>query len=104
MEAMRLQPEQQLTCDCMTGVGTCDCLDVDSPSFEALMTLLWAIHVFEKNRDRGPDLDVAMNGIQADGLGLFKQRASGEKGYVGAGYTGEKCLEGWRPVFEHDGP
>jgi len=49
MAAMRLASEQQLTPDCLTGVGSSDRLDGrNSPSLESLMTLLWATQIFEK--------------------------------------------------------
>jgi len=49
MAAMRLASEQQLSNDCLTGVGSSDRLDGrNSPSLESLMTLLWATRVFEK--------------------------------------------------------
>jgi len=49
MAAMRLASEQQLSNDCLTGVGSSDRLDGrGSPSLESLMTLLWATRVFEK--------------------------------------------------------
>ena len=110
MAAMRLQSEQQLTRDCLTGVGACDRRDVDnSPSLEALMTLLWAIHVFEKKRERTPELDVAMDGRQAcsELEGLFRPRdIGGLKGFSyvasGGGTLGQKSLEGWRMAFKHD--
>jgi len=50
MEAMRLASEQQLSPDCLTGIGSSDRLDGrNSPSLESLATLLWATQVFEKN-------------------------------------------------------
>lgn len=113
MAAMRLQSEQQLTRDCLNGVGACDRRDVDnSPSLEALMTLLWAIHVFEKKRERTPELDnVAMDGRQTCGEldGLFRPREIGglkRISYVseGGGTLGQKSLDGWRTAFKHHHP
>jgi transcriptional activator HAC1 len=104
MAAMRSVSEQQLTRDCLTGVGACDRRDVDnSPSLEALMTLLWAIHVFEKKRERMPEPDVTMDSRQVCGEleGLFRPREiGGLRGfsYVSSvgGTPGQKSLEGWR--------
>lgn len=49
-EAMRLASEQRLAHGCVAGAGWCDrCDGSNSPSLESLMTLLWAIRVFEKN-------------------------------------------------------
>jgi transcriptional activator HAC1 len=111
MAAMRLQSEQQLTRDCLIGAGSCDHRDVEnSPSLEALMTLLWAIHVFEKKREYTPELDVAMDGRQAGELDrLFRPRDIGDQkeiSYVssGGGTLHQKSLEEWRPAFKHDHP
>ena len=113
LAAMRsLQSEQQPTRDCLTGVGACDRRDVadNSPSLEALMTLLWAIHVFETKRERDPELDaIAMDGRQ-ELEGLFRPRGMGGLGHgvsfvsAGGGTLGQKSLEGWRTAFKHDRP
>lgn len=107
MEAMRSQSEQQLTRDCLSSAGSSERRDVNSPSLEALMTLLWAIRVFEKERGRIPELDT-IGGRQASKLDrLFRQREMGMKGvsYVSeGGGLGQKSLEGWRPAFKHDRP
>ena len=102
MAAMRSsQFEQQLTHDCLTGVGAFDRHEVgNSLSLEALMTLLWSIHVFEKQRGQTSKRDAAMDGRQACSEELFKPREiGGEVSCLssGGGMLGQKSLEGWRP-------
>jgi len=96
MAAMRLASEQQLTPDCLTGVGSSDRLDGrNSPSLESLMTLLWVTRVFEKQsnneqwvgRQASRELDE-----------LFRPRDVTGFSYVSGGGGGgpKKSLEGWR--------
>jgi transcriptional activator HAC1 len=112
LAALRSKSEQQLTRDCLTGVGACDRRDVadNSPSLEALMTLLWAIHVFEKKRERNPELDARPMVGRQELEGLFRPRdiGMGQRGvsFVSAagGTLGQKSLEGWRMAFKHNRP
>jgi transcriptional activator HAC1 len=110
MEAMRLASEQQLTRDCLTGAGGCGSLDEDhSPSLESLTTLLWATHVFEKNRQRAPEPDIATEVKQAcrELEELLRPREVIGRGISfqmsrGGGKSGQKAMDGWRPAFKHD--
>lgn len=110
MEAMRLASEQQLTRDCLTGAGGCGSLDGDhSPSLESLTTLLWATHVFEKNRQRVPEPDLATEVKQAcrELEELLRPREVIGRGISfqmsrGGGKLGQKAMDGWRPAFKHD--
>jgi transcriptional activator HAC1 len=112
MAAMRLQSEQQLTRDCLTGVGACDRYDEgNSPTLEALMTLLWAVQVFEKNRERTPELDAATQiGQEIELDGLFRPRdIRGARGvFPVPGHSGtmkrKSLVEGWRTAFKNDRP
>ena len=113
LAAMRsLQSEQHPTRDCLTGVGACDRRVVadNSPSLEALMTLLWAIHVFEMKRERNPELDTSAIDGRQELEGLFGQRDIGmgqrDVSFVSevGGTLGQKSLEGWRTAFRHEGP
>ena len=104
MEAMRSQSDQKRTRDCLSGLIR----DGETPSLEALMTLVWAIHVFEKKREHGvhDEVNGAVDGRQASELWYdsFREREAGVKGLwlssggeVG-GALGQKSLEGWRPA------
>lgn len=113
MAAMRLQSEQQLTHDCLTGVGARDRYDEgNSPTLEALMTLLWAVQVFEKNRDRIPQLGAATEirqELEELDSGLFRLRkikdARGVSFVSGRSRTMEpKSSQGWRTAFNQDRP
>jgi transcriptional activator HAC1 len=106
MAAMRLQSEQQFTRDCLTGVGACDRRDgIDSPSLEALMTLLWAIRVSEKERERISQPDMATD-IKQNLSGLDEQlrlrKMEGLHGTRIMGLNRQKSLEGWRKAYNHD--
>jgi len=94
MAAMRLASEQQLTHDCLTGVGSSDRLDGrNSPSIESLMTLLWCIKVFQK---RSNNEQVGRQSEELDEL--FRPREvirSRGISYV-SGNIGPKSLEEWR--------
>jgi len=106
---MRLPSEQQLDRDCLTGVGECNRLDGDnSPSLESLMTLLWAIKVFEKNREHASKLDTATEGRQDRGrLDKLFRHIEVKHGHardffsnVGEGKLGQKSLDGWSPALD----
>ena len=110
MEAMRSQSEQQPTRNCLSGAGASDSRDVvNSPSLETLITLLWAIRVFERKRGHTFELNVAMDGRQASELdGLFRpiefDGLEGLPPVSEGGELGQKSLSGWRTAFRHDGP
>jgi transcriptional activator HAC1 len=105
MVAMRLASEQQLTPACLSGV---DASRSDggknSPTFEALTTLLWATHSISIEDAKGQaKLDVATEVRQAcDELDeLFRQRKITTASPVpiverGDEPKGQKSLEGWR--------
>jgi len=108
MVAMRLASEQQLTQACLSNVDANRLDDVSSPNVEALMTLLWAIQCFEKERGHiTPKLDVATEVRQAIGEldELFRHRDSMGVSFVPHGRDGDstgvkaKSLEGWRTAF-----
>jgi transcriptional activator HAC1 len=108
MVAMRLASEQQLTQACLSSVDASRLDDVSSPNVEALMTLLWAIQCFEKERGHiTPKLDVATEVRQAIGEldELFRHRDMTGVSYVPHGRDGDstgvkaKSLEGWRTAF-----
>lgn len=110
MVAMRLASEQQLTQACLSNVDASRLDDVSSPNVEALMTLLWAIQCFEKERGHiTPKLDVATEVRQAIGEldEFFRHRDLGmgvsfvPHGRDGGDSTGVKAksLEGWRTAF-----
>jgi len=107
--AMRLASEQQLTHACLSNVDASRNDGADSPDVEALMTLLWAIQCFEKERGQlTPKLDAATEIRQAIGEldELFRQKKEFTGvSYVSHGYAkgdgepmGQKSLEGWRSV------
>jgi len=93
---MRLASEQQLTHDCLTGVGSIgDRLDGgNSPSIESLMTLLWCIKVFQERSDNEQVGRQACRELDE----LFRpSEVTGSRGisYV-SGNIGPKSLEEWR--------
>jgi transcriptional activator HAC1 len=106
--ALRFQSEQQLARDCLSGVDACDLLDDGkSPSVEALMTLLWAIKVIEKEQThQTPKLDAAAEVRQAcselDNMFRLREMNGNGKHYgislvssrEGGGTIGEKS-SGW---------
>ena len=113
MEAMRsAASEQQLSPDCLTGARAFDRRDgSDSPSIESLATLLWATHVFERNRRRALELGTAAEARQDGGeLGdLLRARELAGKGSVFLGSSGrermgQKSLDDWCLGFKHSRP
>ena len=113
MEAMRsAASEQQLSPDCLTGARAFDRRDgSDSPSMESLATLLWATHVFERNRRRALELGTAAEARQDGGeLGdLLRARELAGKGSVFLGSSGrermgQKSLDDWCLGFKHSRP
>ena len=113
MEAMRsAASEQQLALDCLIGARAVDRRDgSNSPSMESLATLLWATHVFERNRRKALELG-HMAEIRQDGseLGeLLGAREVAGKGSVflwsfGGERMGEKSLDDWSLAFKHNHP
>jgi hypothetical protein len=108
MVAMRLASEQQLTHDCLSRVDASRLDRANSPNVEALMTLLWAIQCFEKERGRiAPKLDAATEVRQAIGEldELFRHKDVMGLSFVPHGRGGDstgvkaKSLEGWRTAF-----
>jgi transcriptional activator HAC1 len=102
MEEMRLVSEQQLTRDCLSGIGSSDRLDGDnSPSIESLMTLLWTTRCFEKKWKEASRLDATMNESrqehgELDGMdGLFRQHTTFKTDALDL-EASKKSLEGWR--------
>jgi len=83
----------------------------NSPSLEALMTLLWAIHVIEKERDQDSllKLNVASEGERELGLAFrptnkIREREvsyvkHGRRSMMGSGRS-KKSLDDWRPAFD----
>ena len=109
LEAMRLASEQQLTRDCLTGVGECDRLDGNnSPSLESLMTLLWAIKVFEKNRESASNPDTAKEVGECRGKLHMLLEPREVKGSFfsmsGVDNLAKKSLDGWRQEFNGPRP
>lgn len=109
LEAMRLASEQQLTRDCLTGVGECDRLDGNnSPSLESLMTLLWAIKVFEKNRESASKPDTAKEVGECRGKLHMLLKPREVKGCFfsmsGVDNLAKKSLDGWRQEFNGPRP
>jgi len=109
MVAMRLASEQQLS-GCFSSADASSCVLGNSPSVEALMTLLWAIHVIEKEREQStlPKLDVAMEGEQAREFAFRSTIRTRErevsfvkhgKGPVMGSERSKKSLGDWRPAF-----
>jgi len=108
MVAMRLASEQQLTQACLSSVDASRLDVASSPNVEALMTLLWAIQCFEKERGHiTPKLDAATEVRQAIGEldELFRHRDLMGVSFVPHGRDGDstgvkaKSLEGWRTAF-----
>jgi transcriptional activator HAC1 len=101
MAVMRLASEQQLTHDCLTGVGSSDRIDGrESPSLESLMTLLWATKVFMKRsnteqvgRRDSRELDNLFSsrevmGMGTRGISFISDRGSGLKKSLGEWRSG----------------
>ena len=111
MVAMRSASEQQLR-DCLSSVDASRFEKGNSPSVEALMTLLWAIHVIEKERElETPKLDAATVVRQSQGEldELFRLRDLKGVSFVPHGREmdsdhSQKSLDGWRTAFKHDRP
>ncbi|EHL01185.1 putative transcriptional activator hac1 [Glarea lozoyensis 74030] len=115
MAAMRSASEQQLIHDCLSDVDvSVRREDGNSPSVERLMTLLWTIHVIEKERtQKTTKLDAATEVRQAcDRLDMFRPEndvsfsssTSGtENGMDGLREEhealGKKSLADWRMAF-----
>jgi len=107
--AMRSASEQQRTHDCLSNAdASVRQVDANSPSIESLMTLLWAIHVIEKEREqteKTPKLDAAAVVGQPCGEldELFRPRnitkttrTEGISYLSGGRETWKKSLEDWR--------
>ncbi|TVY21548.1 Transcriptional activator hac1 [Lachnellula arida] len=106
--AMRSASEQQLTHDCLPGVdASVRHVGASLPSVESLMTLLWAIHVIEKEREQkemAPKLDAATEVRQACGKldemfrpgNITQKRVSYLSRERGNRAVGGKSLEDWR--------
>ncbi|TVY59469.1 Transcriptional activator hac1 [Lachnellula cervina] len=111
--AMRSASEQQLTDACLSGVdASVRHVGESSPSVESLMTLLWAIHVIEEEREqkeKAPKLDAATEVRQACGKldEMFRPRNVTQKkvSYLsrerGNRALGEKSSEDWRTEFKN---
>jgi transcriptional activator HAC1 len=109
MVAMRLASEQQLS-GCFSSADA-SCRELrDSPSVEALMTLLWAIHVIEKEREQStlPKLDAAKEEEQTREFAFRPTIRSREreislvkhgKGPMMGSGRSKKSLGDWRPAF-----
>lgn len=104
MVSMRLASEQQLVPACQSSVDASRSAGgQNSPSIEALTTLLWATHVIAKEDAEGhvQQVDVTTEIRQAcDELdGLFRQgKARGTRAPAGRGSDAkaQKSLDGWR--------
>lgn len=111
MVAMRLASEQPAQ-DCLSNADAGHYGGANSPSVEALMTLLWAITVIERERGQEtPKLDAAAEVRQSMELEeLFRPREMRSVSYVPhgreaeGGGMGQKSLDGWRLAFKHDRP
>jgi transcriptional activator HAC1 len=115
MAAMRSASEQQLIHDCLSNVDvSVRREDGNSPSVERLMTLLWTIHVIEKERtQKTTKLDAATEVRQAcDRLDMFRPENdvsfSSSTSGTGNGMDGlreehealgKKSLADWRMAF-----
>jgi hypothetical protein len=111
MAAMRSASEQQLIHDCLSDVDvSVRREDANSPGIERLMTLLWTIHVIEKERktQKTTKLDAATEVRQAcDELAMF--RPDNDVSFsLGSGVDGlrkeheglgKKSLTDWRMAF-----
>jgi len=110
MAAMRSASEQQLTHACLSDVGARRFDVSSSSSIEALTTLLWVIHVIERERKQQmiPELDAATEVRQACSEldELFRHRTIKTKriSYPSGADEGmrTKTLEGWRTAYKHD--
>jgi len=111
MVAMRLASEQQLS-DCLSSADASRHELGNSPSVEALMTLLWAMHVIEKEREQDTlCLDVATGEEQETELAvrpikIRERRVSfikhgSDRPITGSGRgMSKKSLEDWRTAFD----
>lgn len=110
MVAMRLTSEQQLQDRFSSADLGCRQLG-NSPSLEALMTLLWAIHCIEKERDQDStllQLDAAADREREMGLAFrptnkirgreISYVKHGRRSMMGSGQS-KKSLDDWRPAF-----
>lgn len=119
MVAMRSASEQQLP-DCLSSVDASQGSS-KSPSVEALMTLLWTIHVIEKERIQRletPELDAATEVRQAcmeldelyrrreangEGVWSYVSQSASPGGIAGWAPGSQKSLDGWRMAFNKHG-
>jgi len=116
--AMRSASEQQISTTCLSSADTGSLGRTNSPSVAALMTLLWAIHVIDKERIQNamaPELDAASEVRQAcmELDELFRQREVNGKGVVSFitshrsevawAQESQKSLDGWRTAFNKHG-
>jgi hypothetical protein len=112
MAAMRSASEQQLIHDCLSNVdASVRCDGGSSPSLERLMTLLWSIHVIEKERtQKTTKLDAATEVRQAcDELDMFRpEKITNDVSLSSGGVDGlreehealgKKSLADWRMAF-----
>jgi len=112
MAAMRSASEQQLIHDCLSNVDASVRRESGNlPSVERLMTLLWTIHVIEKERtQKTTKPDAATEVRQAcDKLDMFRPEndvsfsSSGTGGIEGSHEEhealGKKSLVDWRTAF-----
>ena len=110
--AMRSASEQQLIHDCLSNVDASYRREGgNSPSVERLMTLLWTIHVIEKERtQKTTKPDAATEVRQAcDKLDMFRHENDVSFSSPGTGgmdgpreeheVLGKKSLEDWRTAF-----
>ncbi len=126
MVAMRQLSSSASVHDCLSPVDGTRLGGTDSPSIEALMTLLWATHLIEKEIEQqatAPKLDAATEVRQAcmELDDLFKRRdLSGKRvvSFVSQSHGGkiadsgislgadqktmesQKSLDGWRTAFQ----
>ncbi|KAL2075980.1 hypothetical protein VTL71DRAFT_923 [Oculimacula yallundae] len=112
MVVMRLASEQQLR-DCLSTVDASRLETRDSASVEALMTLLWAIRVIEREiKLQTPKLDAAAVDRQSGELdNLFRLREQTRVSFItqhggemGMGGHKQKSLDHWRTASKHDRP
>lgn len=107
MVAMRSASEQQLH-NCLSSADASRLETRNTPSVATLMTLLWAIHVIEKERKlEAPKPDAAAVVRQFGELDdLFRLREQKGVSLVPHGRMGDKqkSLDHWRTAFKHDGP
>lgn len=110
MVAMRSASEQQLTHACLSAVDANRLETRDTPSVEALMTLLWAIQVIEKERMLETSKPEAATTVRPDGEldELFRLRDLKGLSHVSHGMDvvdqKRKSFGLWRTAFKHDRP